>query len=175
MPVHDPRTARAKFDWQADLEADSRERGRKEYTNALITFAVCAGINVLAITLKSGASGVTALGASGVAAGMIFGLQLVLTVVAAFFGVLIVCALLGEDAGPIGLVFLRLAAALAAADLVLFVLPGMGCFTLVLFILALMVAVQVLFDYDRIASLLVALLTVGVSWAIIVFLGVILT
>ena len=174
MAVQDPRFSPRSFNWKDDLKRGSKEADRREYQVAIWTAGLCALINITVMSMSSGASDMLAMGVTGAMASLIYAVKLLIGTISAFVAVMVVCALMKEEAGPLTLCLLRLAAVIAGADLVLFVLPSFGCFTLVLYVSALVFMFMFLFDYERVTSLLAAFLTVGVNYAIVVGLGLLL-
>jgi hypothetical protein len=142
-PVHDPRFSSTR--WRENLEADaqwSAERTKRDYLIALGMTVVGLIVFIIQIIAQTGEP------LSTPAALITWGVLVVGASVLGIGALYIVCAIFGDDAGSIGLAFLRLMGTFSVALVAFTFLEPVGCLALIVAGGVIAVCVAVLFDWD---------------------------
>lgn len=142
-PVHDPRFSSTR--WSKNLEADAKwsaERAKWDYLLAIGMMVVGLIVFVIQVVVGTGQP------LTMPAAVMTWGFLVVLASVVGIGALYIVCMVFGDDAGNIGLAFLRLMGTFSVALVAFWFFQGIGCFAIIVSGGVIALSVAILFDWD---------------------------
>jgi len=142
-PVEDTRYTEAKRDaWLADARRDAQRAGRWEYYKplAILLIGFVISVGILMSRMDSGLLG------SLVSSSLIAGVFLAISVPVGMLAMLLTCQIFGSEAGPLGLVLIRLGAVYSITMIIGLLLPG--CFNILVSGLIMAGMVAILFDME---------------------------